>query len=158
MDFNAGIISLKKIMKKLIIVLAVSMFASDGMAQNGGKEVNAAPQMKDILIPPPPPPPPPLPPEINSPENKVLPPPSPALKKNTKKCVCVNEKGYSILVQNTREGEIILLRKKGVLQKIRMTIWNAKPEYFENKYGKLPPPPPPPPPPAPLPPKPPFNS
>ncbi len=24
-----------------------------------------------------------------------------------------------------------------------MSVWNAKPEYFENKYGKLPPPPPP---------------
>lgn len=48
-----------------------------------------------------------------------------------------------ITVQNTKEEPVIILKKKGMVQKIRMSVWNAKPQYFENKYGQLPPPPPP---------------
>jgi hypothetical protein len=47
-------------------------------------------------------------------------------------------------MQNESDN-IILLSKNGVVQKIKMSVWNAKPEYFESKYGTLPPPPPPPP-------------
>ena len=124
-------------MKKLIIVLAVGMLASDGMAQTGKKGVPAPPpppvELKEV--PPPPPPPPPKP--VNQEKVMFTPP------------VILNEKGYVISVHNTKEGNIILLKnKKGLTQKIRMSVWNAKPEYFENKYGQLPPPPPPPPPPA----------
>ncbi len=116
-------------MKKLIIVLAAGMFTAGAVAQEA---VKAPPQeVKDMPIPPPPPPPPV--------ENVRFTPP-----------VIVNEKGYTITVRNTAAGNIILLRKKGITQKIRMDVWNAKPVYFENKYGMLPPPPPPPPaPPAP---------
>ncbi len=119
-------------MKKLIIVLAVGMLAGDGMAQTGKKAGVLPPpppmEIKDMPIPPPPPPP--IPPK----DVKFTPP------------VIVNDKGYTITVQPTKEESIILLRKKGITQKIRMSVWNAKPEYFENKYGKLPPPPPPAPP------------
>lgn len=125
-------------MKKLIIVLAVGMLAGDGMAQNGKKAGVPPPpppmEIKDMPAPPPPPPPPPQ-------GVKFTPP------------VIVNDKGYTITVQPTTEEPVILLRKKGVTQKIRMSVWNAKPEYFENKYGKLPPPPPPAPPMPPKPPK-----
>ena len=125
-------------MKKLIIVLAVGMLAGDGMAQTGKKAGVPPPpppmEIKDMPVPPPPPPPPPK-------GVKFTPP------------VIVNDKGYTITVLHTNEEPVILLRKKGVTQKIRMSIWNAKPEYFENKYGKLPPPPPPAPPMPPKPPK-----
>ena len=122
-------------MKKLIIVLAVGMLAGDGMAQTGKKAGVPPPPMvvKDMPVPPPPP----MPPK----DVKFTPP------------VIVNDKGYTITVQPTKEEPVILLRKKGVTQKIRMSVWNAKPEYFENKYGKLPPPPPPAPPIPPKPPK-----
>jgi hypothetical protein len=125
-------------MKKLIIVLAVGMLAGDGMAQSGKKAgVPPPPPPMEIKDMPVPPPPPPLPPK----DVKFTPP------------VIVNDKGYTITVQPTTEEPVILLRKKGVTQKIRMSVWNAKPEYFENKYGKLPPPPPPAPPMPPKPPK-----
>lgn len=128
-------------MKKLIIVLAVGMLAGDGMAQTGKKAGVPPPpppmEIKDMPAPPPPPPPPPIPPK----GVKFTPP------------VIVNDKGYAITVQPTKEEPVILLRKKGVTQKIRMSVWNAKPAYFENKYGKLPPPPPPAPPMPPKPPK-----
>ena len=128
-------------MKKLIIVLAVGMLAGDGMAQTGKKAGVPPPpppmEIKDMPVPPPPPPPPPIPPK----GVKFTPP------------VIVNNKGYTITVQPTKEEPVILLRKKGVTQKIRMSVWNAKPAYFENKYGKLPPPPPPAPPMPPKPPK-----
>jgi hypothetical protein len=118
-------------MKKLIIVLAVGMLASDGMAQ-GSKKAG-------------PPPPPPM-------EVKDVPPPPPPTKPEKVKFtppLLLNDKGYSISIHGSKEGNIILLKnKKGLVQKIRMSVWNAKPEYFENKYGELPPPPPPPPPPA----------
>jgi hypothetical protein len=125
-------------MKKLIIVLAVGMLAGDGMAQTGKKAAVPPPpppmEIKDMPAPPPPPPPPPK-------GVKFSPP------------VIVNDKGYTITVQPTKEDPVILLQKKGVTQKIRMSVWNAKPAYFENKYGKLPPPPPPAPPMPPKPPK-----
>jgi hypothetical protein len=124
-------------MKKLIIVLAVGMLASDGMAQTGKKSVTAPPpppvELKEV---PPPPPPPPRP--VKHQEKVMFTPP-----------VILNEKGYAISIHNTKEGNIILLKTlKGLTQKIRMSVWNAKPEYFENKYGQLPPPPPPLPPPT----------
>ncbi|GAB2835752.1 hypothetical protein [Ferruginibacter profundus] len=128
-------------MKKLIIVLAVGIIASDSMAQTGQKAIPPPPpQSKDRHKPPPPPPMPPgdvkfTPPEI---VKDAPPPPRPS-----KPPVRINEKGYAILVQPAKDEPVILLTKKGVTQKIRMSVWNAKPEYFENKYGKLPPPPPP---------------
>ena len=131
-------------MKKLIIVLAVGMIAADGMGQSGKHPISA-----------PPPPPPPQEVQFTPPKlvkNVPRPPKAPP--------AMVNEKGYAILVQSTKEEPVILLTKKGITQKIRMSVWNAKPEYFENKYGQLPPPPPPaapkppvPPPPPPKPPK-----
>lgn len=147
-------------MKKLIIVLAVGMIAADSMGQTGKKAAPPPPpppQVKDMPAAPPPPPPPPQQVKFTPPKivKNVPPPPKPP-----KVPAMVNEKGYAILVQPTKEEPVILLTKKGMTQKIRMSVWNAKPEYFENKYGKLPPPPPPaapgppvPPPPPPKPPK-----
>ena len=138
MDYTPGCILPEIfIMKKLIIVLAVGMLASDGMSQTGKKVQSAPPPPLELKeVPPPPPPPPPKPPKHV--EKVQFTPP-----------IIVNDKGYAITIHNTKEGNIIVLKnQKGLIQKIRMSVWNAKPEYFENKYGQLPPPPPPPPPPA----------
>lgn len=137
-------------MKKLIIVLAVGMFATDAMAQNGKHLAPPPPPpppaTKDLPVPPPPPP---APPNVNfsAPPPPPPPPKAPVVSKvKFTAPIIVNDKGYAITVQPTKEDNIILLRKKGVVQKIKMSVWNAKPLYFENKYGQLPPPPPPAPP------------
>src|SRR5436190_6347597 len=109
-------------MKKLIIVLAVGMIAADSMGQSGKKAIAPPPpppQVKDMPVPPPPPPAPPsevkfTPPKIVKGAPK---PPQPP--------VMVNEKGYAIWVQPTKEEPVILLNKKGVTQKIRMSVWKA---------------------------------
>ena len=146
-------------MKKLIIVLAVGMITADGMAQSGKHHgVPPPPQVKDMPTPPAPPPPPPAPPVPPPPPPAGLmdPPPPPKPPKPSKNNItftsrsAINEKGYTIMVQPTGEEPVILLTKKGITQKIRMNVWNAKPDYFENKYGKLPPPPAPPIPPPPI--------
>ncbi len=102
-------------MKKLIIVLAVSMVAVDTIAQIGDKPTTT--------------------------ETRVT-----ITKNKFRYAASPNEKGYAIVVESTEEGQpIILVSKNGLTQKIKMNVWNAKPDYFENKYGKLPMPPPPPP-------------
>jgi|GEM_PF-1794238 len=133
-------------MKKLIIVLAVGIITADGMAQSGKKTIAPPPppqEIKDIPVPPSPPLPPVSPQAADFAQPPAPPKPPVITKVKFAPPVIINEKGYAILVKNTKEEPIILLTKKGVTQKIRMSVWNAKPEYFENKYGQLPPPPPP---------------
>jgi len=143
-------------MKKLMIVLAVGMIASNGMAQSGKKTAPPPPPPAPPTIEAPatPPPPPAAPQDVQFAPPKIVkdvpPPPRPPKPTVTKvrftPPVIVNDKGYAMLIKQTNNEEpIILLTKKGITQKIRMSIWNAKPAYFENKHGKLPPPPPPPP-------------
>ena len=128
-------------MKKIIMMMTVSIIAGQLIAQTTKKLMPPPPPLVDIPKAPPAPAPPmevmdiPIPPS----------PPTPPEHVKFTTPIIVNDRGYTITVHSTTEGEIILLRKKGVIQKIRMSIWNAKPEYFENKYGKLPPPPPAPP-------------
>jgi hypothetical protein len=135
-------------MKKLIIVLAVGMIASNVMGQSEKTIAPPPPRVKS----PKPPPPPPVPENVKFTPPAIIkdaPPPPPAPKApvvskvHFTAPVIVNEKGYAMLVKETKEEPVILLTKKGVTQRIRMSIWNAKPAYFEKKYGKLPPPPPP---------------
>lgn len=107
-------------MKKMIIVLAAGIISTAAVAQHV-KDAPPPPQMKEIPpLPPPPPPPAPL-------------------------AVGKNNKGYHIAVVSNNGENMIYLRKNGTVQKIKMAVWQAKPAYFENKYGMLPPPPPPPP-------------
>ena len=141
-------------MKKLIIVLAAGMIVSNLMAQNEKiappPPAPAAPHIK-VPKPPPPPPAPPTPEVVKFTPPKIVkdPPPPPAPPKVEKvrfaPPVIVNDKGYAIMVHQAKDP-VILLTKKGLTQKIKMSVWDAKPAYFENKYGKLPPPPPPAPP------------
>ncbi|MFN8252434.1 MAG: hypothetical protein U0V75_11195 [Ferruginibacter sp.] len=131
-------------MKKMIIVLAAGIITTAAMAQENNKAVPPPPpppaDLTEMPAPPPPPPPAPLPPE----------PPKVMAKVHQVDASNANDKGYVIRVMKGKEENIILVSKNGVTQKIRMSVWNAKPQYFRNKYGELPPPPPPPPaPPAP---------
>ncbi len=124
--------------------MAVGMAATHGLAQNGKKNIAPLPPQKEVKDAPPAPPPPPTEAIFVQPPPPPPPPPvAPLHRLKNKSTQLVNQKGYIISVQNTNEEPVILLTKKGITQKIRMSVWNAKPEYFENKYGKLPPPPPP---------------
>jgi hypothetical protein len=150
--FLPGILQKILFMKKLIIVLAVGMIATEAIAQNGKKnttqpssnvkEIPAAAPIEEVQF---------TPPKI------VKDKPSSVNKVKFSPPVIVNAKGYAITIQNTKEEPIIILKKKGMVQKIRMSVWNAKPQYFENKYGQLPPPPPPTPQILPVPPAPPVQ-
>jgi hypothetical protein len=130
-------------MKKMIIVLAAGIISTAAIAQKTDRQVPPAPpapsEMKDV---PPAPPPPPVIMDMQAP-----PPTPPAPPKPPKKhfATATNNKGYRVKIMTTENDNIILLSKNGVTQKIKMSVWNAKPQYFENKYGMLPPPPPPPP-------------
>jgi hypothetical protein len=126
-------------MKKLIIVLAVGMIATEATAQKT-KKTTPSTTVKEM--------PAAAPAQVE--EVQFIPPK--IAKDNPKPPVIVNDKGYNITVLTTKDEPVILLRKKGLIQKIRMSVWNAKPQYFENKYGQLPPPPPPVPQPLPVPP------
>jgi hypothetical protein len=145
--FLPGILQKILFMKKLIIVLAVGMIAAEAMAQSSPaqppkvKETPAVP-VEEV--------------QFTAPKIVKDAPSSPA-KVRFIPPVIVNAKGYAITIQNTKEEPIIILKKKGMVQKIRMSVWNAKPQYFENKYGKLPPPPPPTPQILPVPPAPPVQ-
>jgi hypothetical protein len=139
--FLPGILQKILFMKKLIIVLAVGMIAAEAIAQSSPtrpaevKEMPAAVEEVQFTAP-----------------KIVKDAPAPPAKVRFTPPVIVNAKGYAITIQNTKEEPIIILKKKGMVQKIRMSVWNAKPQYFENKYGELPPPPPPAPQPLPVPP------
>ena len=128
-------------MKRMFIVLATGIITTAAMAQENSKPVPPPPPADLTEMPapppPPPPPPPPAPPKPLKIEKVSFTPP-----------VIANNKGYAIKVVTAKEDNIILVSRKGITHKIRMSVWNAKPEYFQNKYGALPPPPPPPPPPV----------
>lgn len=133
-------------MKKMIIVLAAGIISTAAIAQKTDRPVPPAPpappEMNDV------PPAPPTPPSVTDMQVPPPPPPSPPPPpKQPKKhfATATNNKGYTIKIMQHESDNIILVSKNGIVQKIRMSVWNAKPKYFENKYGKLPPPPPPPP-------------
>lgn len=67
----------------------------------------------------------------------------------------VNDKGYRIAVKGGKSKATVVVRDKDhqLVEEIPMATWREKKTYYENKYGKLPPPPPLPP----LPPMPPVN-
>ena len=101
-------------------------------------------QNKRTVAPPPPPAPPvamiaPPPP----PEPPPPPPPPPIPPKEI-----VNSNGYDIVVKYMKGTQFIFVKRENkLIEKIKMTTWNAKRKAYEKKYGMLPPPPPPGPPP-----------
>lgn len=96
-----------------------------------------------MVAPPPPPPPPPIPPcptaEILEEEVETT------VVAEINPVTIVNSNGFEISVQNLQGKTMVVTEKNGVVQKIRLSTWNANRKYYEKKYGQLPPPPPPPP-------------
>jgi beta-lactamase regulating signal transducer with metallopeptidase domain len=56
-----------------------------------------------------------------------------------------NKKGYYIDVKDNKGNCLIVIKDKNrkEVKRLLMTEWNEKSEYYENLYGKVPPPPPP---------------
>jgi len=56
-----------------------------------------------------------------------------------------NKKGYYIDVKNNEGNCLIVVKDKSrkEVKRLLMTEWNEKSDYYENLYGKVPPPPPP---------------
>lgn len=56
-----------------------------------------------------------------------------------------NSKGYYIDVKDNKGNCVIVIKDKNrkEVQRLLMTEWNEKSDYYENLYGKVPPPPPP---------------
>ncbi len=56
-----------------------------------------------------------------------------------------NKKGYYIDVKNNEGNCLIVIKDKNrkEVKRLLMTEWNEKSDYYENLYGKVPPPPPP---------------
>lgn len=127
----------KNTMKKLLLMLFVCTITANLMAQKDktGKVVSPT-TTSDVA--PPPPPLPPVPPA----------PPAPPEKTGEVKSVIVNDQGYEITVHYNNGNNMVYMKKNGVIEKISIEKWNEKKDYYENKYGILPPPPPPPPAPA----------
>jgi len=102
-----------------------------------------------VLPPPPPPPPPvpPIPPAPPPPPVAPIPPVAPAedLSYNDDGPVIINNTGSEISIRTVNGRTMIIVRKDGKTQKIKLSTWNANRKYYEKKYGPLPPPPPPPP-------------
>ena len=113
-----------------MLLLTICVVSAQSMAQKTTKDVP----------PPPPPPPPALVADVPAPPPPPPPPPAPS-KKNGDKME------YSISVTTTgAAGEgWVYVKKEGFSKKIKLSEWLANQEYYENLYGKLPPPPPPPP-------------
>ena len=60
----------------------------------------------------------------------------------------VNKKGYQLSITDSKGNCTVVVkdRQKNVVEKILLTDWNSRADYYEKLYGMLPPPPPPPPP------------
>lgn len=56
-----------------------------------------------------------------------------------------NKKGYYIDVKDNKGNCLIVIKDKNrkEVKRLLMTEWNEKSDYYENLYGKVPPPPPP---------------
>jgi hypothetical protein len=150
-------------MKKRIII-CVTCIAVAGLyadAQDNSTSLAVQSGNKERLIAPPPPPVPPLPPAAPLPPSmdeigKPLPPAPPVPPvppseeisnsySDNSGTVIINNNGYEISVVTINERSIVIVKKDGKTQKIKLSAWNADRKYYEKKYGQLPPPPPPPP-------------
>ena len=144
-------------MKKRIIIsvtcIAVAVIYVD--AQNKSATVNppATSMERFIVAAPPPPPAPPLPPtppsidgtDLTLPPAPPVPPVPPTEEIITvySSAEIINSNGYEISVRVINGKEMVIVKKDGKTQKIKLTTWNANRKYYEKKYGQLPPPPPP---------------
>ena len=134
-------------------MLFVCAISANLMAQKNknGKSVTPATATSDVALPPPPPPPPappppPPPPPLVTPPAPPPPPPAPPQMPADVKfpAPVVNDKGYDLSVHYNNGNNMVYMKKKGITEKVSITKWNEKKDYYENKYGILPAPPPPP--------------
>ena len=139
-------------MKKRIII-CVTCIAVAGIYAEAQNKSSAVTATESLIAPPPPPPAPPVPPPtdgIDLPPVPPIPPipPVPAvndLAYDSPESVgpeIINNNGYEISVRNINGKAMVIVKKDGKKQKIKLTTWNADRKYYEKKYGQLPPPPP----------------
>ncbi len=142
-------------MKKRIIIsvtcIVVAVIYVD--AQNKSTAVNPpATSMENFVAPPPVPPLPPVPPAPPSTDGIDLPlppappvPPAPPTEEITtvySGVEIINCNGYEISVRSINGKGMVVVKKDGKTQNIKLSTWNANRKYYEKKYGQLPPPPP----------------
>ncbi len=119
-------------MEKKILLIAV-YFTLAGACVDAQDKKNIAPPpppppIENIVAPPPPPPPPPLPPVSPNREFSSV--------------IIVNNNGYDSRIEKINGNPMVILEKDAVVQKIKLSTWNANRKFYEKKYGQLPPPPP----------------
>jgi len=143
-------------MQKKILLIAV-YFTLTGIAVNAQNKKQLPPPPPtppqapiENLIAPPPPPPPPLPPPVLSvppvppmAPAPPLPPAPPSQKKEAAQVkyispVIINSNGYEVSLQKLKEAQVVILEKDAVIQKIKLTKWNANRKFYEKKFGQLP--------------------
>lgn len=148
-------------MKKRIILsvtcMAVAVIYVD--AQNKSNIVSAPPTVIESFVvqpAPPIPPAPPLPPSMDEVELQSPPeppaPPVPLVTASTDNTVIptvssgpeiINNNGNEMSIRTINGKTMVIVKKDGNTQKIKLTTWNANRKYYEKKVGQLPPPPPP---------------
>lgn len=147
-------------MKKRIII-CVTCIAVAGIYVADGQNKNTITATENHIVPPPPPPPPPFPPappvdgiDIPAPPAPPMPPlpPVPAVEKENGNSYqesvtteIINNNGNEITIVTIKGTKMVVIKKDGKTQRIKLSTWNANRKYYEKKYGQLPPPPPPPP-------------
>lgn len=138
-------------MKKRIII-CVTCIAVAGIYVSEAQNKIASTATENHIAPPPPPPPvdgidiplpppppmPPLPPVPSVEENGVAYPESITTE-------IINSNGNEITIVSIKGTKMVIVKKDGKTQKIKLSTWNANRKYYEKKYGQLPPPPPAPP-------------
>lgn len=150
------------IMKKRIIIgvtcMAVAVIYVD--AQNKSTIISTRPTVTESYVtpaPPPPPPPappiPPVPPSSSMDEIEFSLPPVPPVPPTTVLTIddgeingpeIINNNGNEISIRTINGKTMVVVKKDGKTQNIKLSTWNANRKYYEKKYGQLPPPPPPP--------------
>lgn len=130
-------------MKKIMTMLLLCTITAGSYAQKNENGVVAPPPPPppSDLAPPPPPPLPPVPPIASlSPIPPAPPaPPIPPIPDMQ------TEQGYELSVHYNNGNNIVYAKKDGKTEKIFLKEWNNKKDFYEKKYGVLPPPPPAPP-------------
>lgn len=149
-------------MKKRIII-CVACIAVVGLSVHAQSDKTRQSKQSDHFIAPPPPPPvppvPPLPPVIDENELPAPPPPPPLppvppvppvpeieneiATPEFSSVEIINSNGYEVSVRIQKGKEMVIIKKDGKEQQIKLSTWNANRKFYEKKFGLLPPPPPP---------------
>ncbi len=137
-------------MKKSIFLCAACLTMVSAYVQSQQKETPPAATAVEHLSEPPSPPhspafpePPSIIHEANAPSVPPVPPLPPVPPRLEKASflspIVINSTGSEISVQLIKGEEVVIVKKNGTIQKIRMSTWLAKRKHYEKKYGHLPP-------------------